>query len=387
MGRAKDWIEERFGVSTFVKAGQDYLAKPVPPHVNYAFTLGTAALALFMTQVGTGILLALNYTGSLEEAHESVRAITYDVPSGWFIRSFHAWGANLMILVLFLHMFRVFWYGGYKRPREGTWLFGCGLLFATLVFGFTGYLLPMDAVAYWATKVGTDPFFDLPLLGDFLGQVVRGGDEITNATLSRFFILHVFLLPAGVAAMVAAHLYLVARNGISTLESVPAERERGYKNIMKERGVPFSRHMVREITTVAVVLGLCATLAVLSPVALHEKFNPTETPHGVKPEWYFLPVYQFLKYFPKLLGILLINLAIVALVMIPFWDRGRERAPSRRKFMVSVGLAALTATIVLGLLGYVSERRFGNWEFDMKGVPHRVEDPAPPPGGAAPAEE
>ena len=379
MGRIKEWVEDRFGISTFTKFGQDYLNKPVPDHVNYAFTLGTAALVLFMTQVGSGILLALNYTPSLEEAHASVWTITYDIPSGWFIRSFHAWGANLMILVLFLHLLRVFWYGGYKRPREGTWLFGCGLLFLTFLFGFTGYLLPMDQVAYWATTVGTAPFFDLPGAGDSLGQLVRGSDDISNATLSRFYILHVFLLPAAVAGMVGMHLYLVARKGITTRLTVPEEIERGYANVMKERGVPFHHHMYREITTVAVVLGLVVVLAVLFPSELHEKFDREHTPRGVKPEWYFLPVYQLLKYFPKLLGILLVNVAIVVFVMLPFWDISKQRRPSRRTFIMSAGAAGLLVTLVLGLLGYVSEERFGDWEFDMKGMPHRVEEPAETP--------
>ncbi len=206
MGRLRDWIEERTGVSTFEKFGQDYLAKPVPPHVNYSFTLGTAALVLFMTQIGSGILLAFNYSCSLAQAHDSVSRITYDLPSGWLIRSFHAWGAHLMVIVLLLHMLRVFWYGGYKRPREVTWVFGSLLLLLTMIFGFTGYLLPMDQVSYWGTKVATAPMFDLPVAGDAVGRIVRGGDDVNDSTLSRFYIIHVFVLPAGVGALVAAHL-------------------------------------------------------------------------------------------------------------------------------------------------------------------------------------
>lgn len=367
------WLEYRLGLSGLKRAGQAYLDKRVPSHVNYAFTLGTAALALFATQVASGILLALNYSCSLASAHESVRRITYELPSGWLLRSFHAWSAHLMVLILFLHMTRVFWYGGYKSPRELTWLFGCGLLFATLAFGFTGYLLPMDQVAYWGTVVGTDPFFGLPGLGDHVGQMVRGGGRVTDATLSRFFIIHVLVLPGAVAALVGAHLYLVARLGISTRASVKVELERGHANLMQEQGEPFAKHMYREITTVIGVLSLSVVLAVLFPSELGEPFTADRTPKGVKPEWFFLPVYQLLKYFPKLTGILLANAGIVLLVLLPFLDRNPERAPSKRRFLLGVASAALFVTLFLGLLGFVSDRRFGSWEFDIRGVPHRVE--------------
>jgi quinol-cytochrome oxidoreductase complex cytochrome b subunit len=374
MGRLKDWIEERTGASTFEKFGQDYLSKPVPPHVNYSFTLGTAALVLFMTQIGSGILLAFNYSSSLGQAYDSVARITFDVPSGWLIRSFHAWGAHMMVFVLFLHMLRVFWYGGYKRPREVTWIFGSALLLLTMLFGFTGYLLPMDQVSYWGTVVATEPMFGLPLAGDLVGRIARGGTEVNDSTLSRFFIIHVFILPASVGALVAAHLYLVGRNGISTKESVTDEMSHGYKNLMKESGVPFKHHMYREVTTVVVVLSLVIVLAVLFPFELGPKATPDSTPTGVKPEWYFLPVYQFLKYVPKLVGLLLVNVAVVLFVLLPFLDRNPERRPGKRKGLMLIAAAGLLATLVLGALGHLSETRLGNWEFDIRGVPHRVEE-------------
>ena len=374
MGRLRDWIEERAGVSTFEKFGQDYLAKPVPPHVNYAFTLGTAALVLFMTQIGSGILLSFNYSCSLGQAYDSVQRITFDVPSGWLIRSFHAWGAHMMVFVLMLHMLRVFWYGGYKKPRELTWIFGSQLLLLTMLFGFTGYLLPMDQVSYWGTVVATEPMFDLPLAGDTIGRVVRGGDDVNDSTLSRFFIIHVFILPATVGALVAAHLYLVGRLGISSKESVTDETSKGYKNLMKESGVPFKRHMYREVTTVVVVLSLVIVLAVLFPGHLGPRATPDTTPTGVKPEWYFLPVYQFLKYVPKLVGLLLVNLVVVLFVLLPFLDRNPERRPGKRKGMMLIAAAGLLATLAMGAVGHFSESRLGNWEFDIRGVPHRVQE-------------
>lgn len=373
MKRIRKWLEDRLGLSMFEKFGQQQLAKPVPAHSNYAFTLGTAALVLFMTQVASGILLAMNYSSGLDQAHASVHRITFDLPSGWLLRSFHAWGSHLMVVILLLHMVRVFWYGGYKKPRELTWLFGCGLLFLMLAFGFTGYLLPMDQVSYWGTVVATESFMDLPVLGDRVGHIIRGGAEITDATLSRFYIIHVLVLPGGVVALVAGHLYLVRRLGISPRESVVEEQAKGYENIMRESGVPFSRHMYREVTTVLIVITLQVALAMLWPFGLGEGATPDMTPKGVKPEWYFLPVYQLLKYFPKLVGILLINGALALFVLLPFLDRNLERRPGKRTFMMAVAAVGLLVTLALGALGYVADRRIGNWEFDIRGLPHKVE--------------
>lgn len=360
----------------FEEFGQKQLYKPVPAHANYAFTLGTAALVVFMTQVASGILLAMNYSSGLEQAYVSVHAITFSLPAGWLLRSFHAWGSHLMVVILLLHMFRVFWYGGYKKPRELTWLFGCGLLFLMLGFGFTGYLLPMDQVSYWGTVVATGSFMELPVVGDRVGHAILGGTEVSSATLSRFFIIHVLLLPAAVMGLVAGHLYLVRRLGISPRESVKEEEAQGYENIMRTSGVPFAHHMYREVTTVLIVVTLQVALAMLLPFGLGEAATPDATPKGVKPEWYFLPVYQLLKYFPKLVGILLINVGMGLFVLLPFLDRNPERRPGKRKFMMAVAAIGLLVTLALGALGYVADRKIGNYEFDIRGIPHKAEEAA-----------
>jgi quinol-cytochrome oxidoreductase complex cytochrome b subunit len=216
----------------------------------------------------------------------------------------------------------------------------------------------------------------LPLVGDVLGQTIRGGSRVSDATLSRFFIVHVLLLPAALAALVAGHLYLVRRLGISTRRSVTEELGQGYAELMAREGVPFARHLYREATTVIVVLSLVVTLAVLFPFELGPKATPQETPRGVKPEWYFLPVYQALKYFPKLAGLLGVNGAVALLFLLPFLDRNPERRPGRRTFLMAAAAAGLAATLALGILGYLSERRIGNWEFDIRGIPHRAAEGA-----------
>ena len=376
MNRLRKWLEDRLGLSMFEEFGQKQLYKPVPSHANYAFTLGTAALVVFMTQVASGILLAMNYSSGLEQAHVSVHQITFVLPAGWLIRSFHAWGSHLMVIILLLHMLRVFWYAGYKKPRELTWLFGCGLLFLMLGFGFTGYLLPMDQVSYWGTVVATESFMGLPVVGDKVGHIIRGGEEVTNATLSRFFIVHVLLLPAAVAGLIAGHLYLVRRLGISPRASVKEEEAQGYENMMRTEGVPFAHHMYREVTTVLFVITLQVALAMLLPFGLGEVATPDATPKGVKPEWYFLPVYQLLKYFPKLVGILIINGALAMFVLLPFLDRNPERRPGKRKFMMAAAAIGLLVTLALGVMGYVADKKIGHYEFDIKGIPHKVEEGA-----------
>jgi ubiquinol-cytochrome c reductase cytochrome b subunit len=191
------------------------LKKPVPKHLNWTFTLGACALFLFMVQAFTGVLLSFYYKPSPESAYESVQHIMVDVRFGWLIRQIHAWGANLMVAIVFLHMLRVFFYGSYKAPREMTWMVGVGLLFLTLTFAFTGYLLPWNQLAYWATTVGTEILASIPLIGKPLLHIARGGETVSGETLSRFYAVHTIILPGFTTMMIMLHLFMVRRQGIS----------------------------------------------------------------------------------------------------------------------------------------------------------------------------
>ncbi|MBI2933603.1 MAG: cytochrome bc complex cytochrome b subunit [Planctomycetes bacterium] len=373
MKAVKAWLDERVGLEAVSRFATAQLEKPVPRGLNYAFTLGTAAMVLFGTQVGSGILLAMNYSSSMEAAYASVQRITYDVPCGWLIRSIHVWGAHLMVLVVLLHMLRVFWTGGYKKPRELTWIFGCGLLLITLGFGFTGYLLPMDQVSYWGTMIGTEWPGAMPGVGEALARALRGGEEVSSGTLARFFILHVLLLPAALCGLIGAHVYLVRRLGIATRQPVDVEHNGGYKRLMEREGVPFSRHVYREVTTVFVLLSLLVTLAVAFPAGLGAAATPDQTPPGVKPNWYFLPVFQLIKYCPKMAAMILVNALIVALFFLPFLDRNPRKEPRRRKFLMVATGVGLAATLAVGFLGFICEKRVGPVQFDTLGVPHWVE--------------
>jgi quinol-cytochrome oxidoreductase complex cytochrome b subunit len=213
-----NWLDERLGLTT----AYDTILDRKVPKVNWWFTLGSATLFLATTQAITGIFLSVYYVPHPEQAYDSINFIMNDVSFGWLIRGIHHWGATLMVITVFLHMLRTFFYAAYKYPRELTWVTGVLLFLVTLGFGFTGYLLPWNQRAYWATTVGTSIAETVPFIGPFINQVLRGGTELSTLTLTRFFSAHIWMLPAALAALIGIHLYLVIRLGIS---HVPTEED------------------------------------------------------------------------------------------------------------------------------------------------------------------
>ena len=208
-----DWLDQRVGWKSVWKT---IFVRKVPK-VNWFYTLGSATLFTAINQIVTGILLTIYYVPSPDQAYDSVQYITTQVSAGWLIRGLHHWGASAMVVLSVLHMLRVIFYGSYKFPREVTWFTGVGLLLVVLGFGFTGYLLPWDQKAYWATTVGTRIAEVTPFVGDLILRVMRGGSELTAVTLARFFGVHVWFLPAALLVLLGIHLYLVVRLGISSL--------------------------------------------------------------------------------------------------------------------------------------------------------------------------
>ncbi len=216
--RLGNWLDERFGWRTVWAA--IFLRKI--PHVNWLYTLGSATLFVATLQIVTGILLTIYYVPTPDHAYDSVIYITTQLPAGWFIRGLHHWGASAMIILTGLHLLRVFFYGAYKYPREVTWLSGVFLLLVVVGFGFTGYLLPWDQKAYWATTVGTRIAGVAPGIGLWILRIMRGGDDLSAVTLARFFGAHVWVLPAALLTLIVIHMYLVIRIGIS---AVPERNE------------------------------------------------------------------------------------------------------------------------------------------------------------------
>ncbi len=220
-----DWVEERSGLVGGVKY---FLFRNVPRDINWMQTLGAATLTAFLIQAITGVFLAMYYKPDPDQAYESIVNITNEVTLGWLVRGMHKWGASLFIILMFLHMARTFLFGAYKYPRELNWVIGVLLLVTGMAEGFTGYLLPWDQTAYWATVVGININATAPIAGPFLAQFLQGGESIGPETLSKFYSLHMLLIPGGIMALIGLHLYLVVRLGVTSppWSSVAAGRER-----------------------------------------------------------------------------------------------------------------------------------------------------------------
>lgn len=212
------WLEERFALEAIYNTVLDRKV----PKVNWWFTLGSASLFLCLIQAATGVFLTMYYVPSPDVAYDSVEFIMKGVSFGWLIRGIHHWSATLLVITLFLHMLRTFFYGAYKYPREITWVTGVLLFLLTLGMGLTGYLLPWNQRSYWATTVATEIFGTVPFIGDFLFKVMRGGTDLSAVTLARFFSAHIWILPAGVVLLLGIHMYLIVHLGIS---HIPGEDE------------------------------------------------------------------------------------------------------------------------------------------------------------------
>ena len=376
------WFDQRLHLEPVVRVLRENLSKPVPPHVNWLFTLGAVLTLLLAVQLFTGVLLMVFYQPSDSTAYQSIERIMYEVPMGWLVRSMHGWGSHLIVILACAHLLRVFVYAGYKRPREATWVLGVMLLGVIIGFGFTGYLLPWDQVAYWGTVIATEAPASIPFLGPYIREFLIGGSEVADSALGRFYVVHVFLLPLVLVGLVGLHLFLIRYQGISPLSRTDRP-EPGAEELIRSGGKPFfPHHALRDFAAMYLALGLLLTLAILWPPALGLPADPLNTPVGIKPEWYFLPVYQLFKYVPEVIGIQIPPLFFLLLILLPFLlDTAPERRPRKRLRVLAGGGIVLAAIFALGLLGHLSgtTREFmgRKYHFDMLGWPRQVEAAKP----------
>jgi cytochrome b6 len=343
------WLDERLHLEN-IRAVIEKKKIPVHKHTIWYY-MGGMTLFLFAIQFVTGILLLFYYRPSSEEAFESVQYILNEVSFGWLIRSIHSWAANVLVAVVVIHLISVFFMRAYRRPREMTWISGCILLFITLGFGFTGYLLPWNKLAFFATAVGTEMAGSVPLIGQWLLEFLRGGPDITGATLNRFFAIHVWILPASFLLFIGVHVFLVQAHGMS----VPPKLE-------SKQSLPFyPEFLMRDIVGWLVALGILAALAALFPWELGEKADPfAPAPPGIKPEWYFLFMFQALKVIPgqigpfagDMVGVVVFSIAALILIAIPFLDRRDEHAdlPPILKWSAIIALAFVLAMTFWGII-------------------------------------
>jgi cytochrome b6 len=352
MQSVRDWVDDRLAISSLAKLAEK---KEVPIHRHAIwYYFGGMTLFLFTVQVVTGILLLLYYRPSSENAFESVQFIMTEVKFGWLIRSIHSWSANLMIATLFIHMFSVFFLRAYYPPREITWVSGVALLFIVICFGFSGYLLPWNKLAFFATKVGTEIAGVVPVVGHPILRFLRGGDDVTGATLTRFFGFHVAVLPATATVFIGLHVILVQLHGMSVPPSLSG------RPVKKMKFVP--NFLLRDLIGWILAIGVLAALAALFPWELGEKADAfAPAPEGIKPEWYFLFMFQSLKFLPakiwkfdgEVLGILAFNAVALLLFVVPFVDRSSENRRRRVVFNL-LGVVALLYIVVMTIVGYVT---------------------------------
>lgn len=334
------WLDSRLKLKPLEKT---LLDEPIPGGASWIYVFGSATLFLFFLQAITGMFLAIYYAPTPDHAYDSLQFIERDVWFGAFVRGLHHWGASAMVVAIGLHMLQVFLYGAYKPPRELMWIIGVLLFLIVMAFAFTGYLLPWDQTAYWATQVGINMAGTVPVVGEFVMKVIRGGETLGTLTLSRFFAVHVLFLPAAIVVLIALHLIVLRRVG----PAGPWTDE--HASLGGETFYPRQAYM-----DAVVMLGIFLVVAVLAiavPLPLTDKANPSDTSFVPVPEWYFLFYYELLKYargplepLATWIGPLLF---VLLLLFWPFLDRNPARHPIRRPLAVGSGAGFLLVVMLL----------------------------------------
>jgi ubiquinol-cytochrome c reductase cytochrome b subunit len=334
------WLDRRAGLD---KLMHESLDEPIPGGARLAYVFGSGLLFIFISQIITGICLALYYVPSAETAHTSVAYITKQVAAGAFLRSLHYYGSSAMIIVLALHFLQTFLYGSFKGRRELLWMSGAVLSFLVLAMGFTGYLLPWDQKAYFATAVGTNIVGQIPWVGNWLTRLLRGGDTIGTLTLSRFYVAHVFLIPGAIFAFIAAHIFLFRKAGAAG----PINEDPVHPKLPPEGFYP--RQVLMDMALALLLMVGLGFLAYIHPAGLGPIANPADTQFLPRPEWYYLPMFEWLKYWegPKVVFAVVVIPGLLAALffLMPFLDRKLERRPWRRPIPVLA-----VAFVMLGII-------------------------------------
>jgi len=329
--RATDWIEHRTGFETFVRS---FLFEEIPASAGWAQVFGSVAVFLFLTQAFSGILLAFNFAPTPGEAYNSLTYIVRSVTAGRMVRGLHHWGATMMIVAVVIHMVQVFIYGAYKKPRETTWLVGVTLFLITLAFGLTGYLLPWDNKAYWGTTVTATIASQAPFIGGYLQRLMGAEDGVGVVTFARFYGLHTLILPGLMALLVVVHVYLVRRHGITP---APSDTRPSVKF--------FPRQVFRDTMAIFITFVILFMTSLLISVPLERLADPTDTTYIPRPDWYFLFLFQALKFFRGPLepigSVVLPSAAIAVLFAVPFVDRSRLRKLSQRTAAIAIAILVI----------------------------------------------
>jgi ubiquinol-cytochrome c reductase cytochrome b subunit len=384
------WLDRRTGIDHLLREALD---EPIPGGAKYAYVFGSALLFVFLSQVITGVFLAMYYVPSADHAHTTVAYISKVVTGGSFLRSIHVYGASALMILLVLHMSQVFFYGAYKRRREILWMSGGVLMLLMLGMAFTGYLLPWDQRAYFATTVGTSLISEVPWIGAYLKEVLIGGSNMGTLTISRFFVLHVFILPAAIFGFIAVHIYLFRKAGAAGPAWGDPEKIRAKTQNF------YPRQVIKDIVFVTLVIVTLGLLAYFRPADLGPAANPANTKYLPRPEWYFRPFFEWLKFWKgglEFFGEMVIPaIGIVIFFLLPFLDRKPERSPRRRPNAVAALALGLCLVVTLGWYSYhqdsmdtsVAKELHLQSEMDVRymAAPFKVEMIGSIPGSSGPA--
>jgi quinol-cytochrome oxidoreductase complex cytochrome b subunit len=340
MTQLSQWFRERVPVKGHVL--REMTNEPVPNHMkHWWFCLGGTPAYLFVVQIATGILLAIYYEPSPNTAYESVRYITEQVPFGWFIRSVHKWAATLMIATVILHQMRVYFTGGYRRPRELNWMIGVFLLLCTLVIGFTGYSLVYEQLSYWGATVGANIAANVPVVGDIGKRLLLGGEVYNEKTLPRFFILHAAIMPVTMILLLSIHILLIRLHGVTELQFQSDRDEKSkFFNFIPD-------HLYTEIIMGLVLMILLSALATILPASLGPRADPLTTPEVIKPEWFFYVMFRWLKLFSGTAAVLSIGFIIFVMFVWPFIDGAIRKYTPFAEASVWIGIVAVFAIVGL----------------------------------------
>lgn len=345
------WFDQRTGAEDLAKK---ILDEHIPGGARFAYVFGSGLLFIFLLQVVTGVCLALYYTPTAETAHTSVAYITKQVEGGAFLRSLHSYGSSAMIIVLALHFLQTFLYGSFKGRRELLWLSGALLSFLVLGMGFTGYLLPWDQKAYFATAVGTNVMGQVPIIGNMLTRLVRGGGTIGTLTVSRFYVAHVFLIPATIIMFIGAHILLFRKAG----PAGPVKEHPIAPKLSPDHFYP--RQVLMDMAFALLIMAVLSGLSYFRPATLGPVANPADTSFLPRPEWYYLPLFEWLKFWegPNAVAGIIVLPALLAMVffLMPFLDRKLERSPWRRPIPVLAVAFVFLGMVYLGVKSHLDDR-------------------------------
>jgi ubiquinol-cytochrome c reductase cytochrome b subunit len=387
----RNWIEQRTGINGLLKGALD---EPIPGGARYAYIFGSGLLFIFLSQVITGIFLALYYVPSADHAHTTVAYIAKEVAAGSFLRSLHVYGSSAMVIVVLLHVSQTFLYGSYKGRRELLWLSGTVLFALVLGMAFTGYLLPWDERAYFATAVGTNVPSEIPLVGNAIKELMRGGSELGTLTISRFFVAHVFMIPGLIFLLISAHVFLLRKAG----PAGPPSEDPFHPRLPTQSFYP--RQLLMDLSLTLLLIVILGLLAFLYPAELGPEANPADTQFLPRPEWYYRSLFQWLKLWTgrsAVIGIMVVPLIVTVLfVGLPFIDRGVERRPWKRPIAVGLFSLVFGGLILMGAWSFYADaqdpavaKQLALQDQQMKDYmrepfkPQREPAPSPPAGPAS----